>query len=129
MGTVLLSVLVAFFGLMVVMQVVMRLRARAQTGKPVPALPGALGKHIAKGRRALVYFFSPGCAACRTITPQVRDLSRCNADVHLIDVSQDLETARALSVMATPSFVEIEGGTISSYRIGPAPDLVQRYAS
>jgi thiol-disulfide isomerase/thioredoxin len=128
MGTALLSVIVAFLGLMIVMQVVVRLRARAQTGKPVPALTGALGKHVAKGRKALVYFFSPGCAACRTITPQIRELSRRNGDVHLVDVSQDLETARALSVMATPSFVEIDRGTISSYRIGPAPDLIQRYA-
>jgi thioredoxin 1 len=129
MGTTILVVLVAVFGLMILMQVLVRVRARSQTGKPAPALPGALGEHVAKGRRALVYFFSPGCGACRTITPKIEELSRRNADVHLVDVSRDLDTARALKVMATPSFIEIERGTISGYHVGPAPDLVARYAS
>jgi thiol-disulfide isomerase/thioredoxin len=129
MGTAVIAVLLGLVGLVMVMQVLVRLRARAQTGKPAPALPGALGKQVARGRRTLIYFFSPGCAACRAITPQVQEISRRNGDVHLVDVSRDLATARALKVMATPSFVQIEGGTITGYRIGPAPDLIAHYAT
>ncbi|HEY3358484.1 MAG TPA: thioredoxin family protein [Polyangia bacterium] len=117
------------FVLMIGLQIVIRLRARAQTGKPVPPLPGALGAQIAKGRRALLYFFSPGCAACRTITPQVQELGRRNPAVHAVDISRDLTTARALKIMATPSFVEIDEGKVVAVHIGPAPAaLMARYA-
>jgi thiol-disulfide isomerase/thioredoxin len=128
--TVLLAVVVGFLLLMVGFTFYVRARARAQTGKPAPSLPGTLGAQVAKGRRALIYFFSPGCAACRTVTPRIEALRRTNSAVHLVDVSRELETARALQVMATPSFVEIERGTVVGYHVGPAPaEVLERYAA
>jgi thiol-disulfide isomerase/thioredoxin len=133
MGTILTVVTVVvggFLALMVGFSFYVRARARAQTGKPVPALPGPLGAQVATGRRALVYFFSPACGACRTITPRVKELGSTNRAVHLVDVSQEVETARALNVMATPSFVEIDAGTVVGYHVGPAPaEVLARYAA
>ncbi|MBI5547894.1 MAG: thioredoxin family protein [Deltaproteobacteria bacterium] len=128
--TVVVAIVGGLFAVMALMQVLVRLRAKAQTGKPVPSLPGPLGKHVSKGRRALVYFHSPGCAACRTFTPQLQELSRKNPMVHLVDVSRDLETAQALKVMATPSFVEIDEGKVTGFHVGPAPaEVMARYAA
>ena len=119
--TVVVAVVGGFVALMTLMQVLVRLRAKALTGKPVPTLPGKLGKQVAKGRKALVYFMSPGCAACRAITPEMKKLSERNPSVYVIDVSRDLDTARALKVMATPSFVEIDDGKVVGFHVGPAP--------
>ena len=126
--TVVAALIGGFIALMVAMQVAVRLRARAQQGKAVPKLSGPLGKHIAKGRRALVYFHSPGCAACRPVTPRLKELSKKNEGVYVIDVSEQMETARALAVMATPTFVEIEQGKIAAVHVGRAPEaLLAKY--
>lgn len=119
-----------FFLLMVGMQLFVRFKARSQTGKAVPSLSGPLGKHVGRGRRALVYFHSPGCGACRPVTPKLRELSKRSESVFVVDVSQESETARALSVMATPSFVEIDAGKIVGHHVGMAPsDLLARYST
>jgi thioredoxin 1 len=119
-----------FVALMVGMQVMVRVQARRQTGKDAPRLGGALGEHVARGRRALVYFYSPGCAACRPVTPKLEALSKKNEEVYVVDVSNDPDTARALEIMATPSFVEIEAGKIVGFHVGQAPTaLLGRYAS
>jgi len=77
--SVILAVVVgSFVALVVGMQVTVRAQARRQTGKDAPRLGGPLGKHIASGRRALVYFYSPGCAACRPVTPKLKELSKRN---------------------------------------------------
>jgi thioredoxin 1 len=128
-STVVAVLVGGFVGLMVLMQVLVRVRARLQTGKDVPPLAGPLGKHVARGRRALVYFHSPGCAACRPMTPRLQALSKRSEGVYLVDVSLDLDTARALKIMATPSFVEIDAGKVVGYHVGAAPSAVlERFA-
>ena len=122
--TVLLALVVfGFLGLMLGLQAVIRLRSRAMVGKTAPSLPGAVS-HLSSSNRALLYFFSPGCAACRPLTPRVKELERHNSSVVAIDVTQHLDVARALKVMATPSAVELERGVIVGYHVGPIPEAV-----
>lgn len=123
-GTFLLVAVVGFFALLFGMQYLAISRAKALNGAPVPELPGATGSRIAHSKHALVYFFSPQCGACRAITPRVRTLGKNNPSVFAVDVSQDMDIARALRVMATPSTVEISDGKIVGYHIGPIPDEV-----
>lgn len=126
---IVLVVVVGFFLLMAGMQILVRVRARLQTGKDAPRLEGPLGKFVARGRHALVYFHSPGCAACRTITPKLKEMSKHSDGVFVVDVSQDQSAAQALKVMATPSFVEIDGGKVVGYHVGAAPaDVLGRFA-
>lgn len=133
MGTLMTVVAAAiggFFLLMAGMQLLVRWKARSQTGKAVPSLAGPLGKHVGRGRRALVYFHSPGCGACRPVTPRLKEMSQKSESVFVVDVSQETDTARALNVMATPSFVEIDSGKIVGFHIGMAPpELLARFAS
>ena len=124
LGTFLLVILVGFVGLTVVMQVLVHTRAKALAGKPVPPLPGPVGERVARSKRALVYFFSPACGACRAITPRVRELGKKNASVFAVDVSESFDLARALRVMATPSTVEVAEGKIVGVYLGPIPDEV-----
>lgn len=123
-----LGIIVAFVALMVLMQLAVARRARAMEGRDVPSLPGMTGHLISARDQALVYFFSPQCGACRAITPRVRELARKNPAVFAVDVASDLELARALGVMATPSTVEIRDGKIAGYHIGQIPPpVMQRF--
>jgi thioredoxin 1 len=120
----------ALVGLMVAMQVAVRVRARLLRGKPLPELPGSWSKKLAGRAGSLLYFFSPGCAACRPLTPRFKEMSsRRPTSVFLVNVAEDLNLARALKVMATPSVVEVADGRIVNYHVGPPPsDVMARYA-
>jgi thiol-disulfide isomerase/thioredoxin len=130
LGIVLAVVVGGFLLLNIGMQFAARSRAAALQGTPVPELPGGTGKRIAASKRALVYFFSPQCGACRAITPRVRALSAKNPGVFAVDVMQDMGIASALRVMATPSTVEIADGKVVGYHIGPIPtDVMARFGA
>jgi thiol-disulfide isomerase/thioredoxin len=119
----------AFLALMIGTQVAVRRAARTMRGKAAPALPGAHGRAVAAGGRTLFYFHSPGCAACRPLTPRIVEASRRDPRIRPVDVAQDLSVAQALQVMATPSFVEIEDGVVRRYLVGAPPaGLLESYA-
>ena len=129
-----LSVLAVVVGLFVVLSLglnlFIRMRAKAMQGKPLPEVPGLVGQKLARAKRALVYFMSPGCAACRPITPVVQKLSKQNANVFVIDVTTQFEVARALKVMATPSTVEVENGRVVAVHVGTLPrEVMTRFAA
>jgi len=129
MGTLMLVVVLVVLGLMVGMQVLVRSRARAMRGKDVPALPGELGRQLTGVPRALLYFFSPSCGACKALTPRIAALGRSNPAVHLVDVAQDLGAARSFQVMGTPSVIEIADGKIVGYHVGGVPaEVLARFA-
>ncbi|MFT3913768.1 MAG: thioredoxin family protein [Anaeromyxobacteraceae bacterium] len=119
-----LLVLGLFAAFVVASQVALRRRSRALVGTRPPALPGPSGARLAAAPRALAYFWSPSCGACRAITPRVKALAAANPGVVAVDVTRELELARALGVMATPTFVELEAGAIVGHHVGPVGDAV-----
>lgn len=120
---------VAVMVLLVGLNAVVVLRMRALKGKPLPDVPGPIGQRLIRAKRALAYFFSPGCAACVRTTPILRRLSEKNRDVHVIDISRNLDIARALGILATPTLVEVEAGRIVQIYVGQVPSqLIERYA-
>lgn len=119
-----------FFALMIGMNLLIRWRAKALEGKPLPEVPGSVGKALARAEQAMVYFFSPGCAACRAITPRMKALSESNDSVFVVDITQQLDVARALQILATPSTVEVRAGRVVAVHVGPVPDAVmERYGA
>jgi thioredoxin 1 len=127
----LIGIVVAFVGLMVIMQLAIRLKVRALRGKPLPELAAPWSKRLGGSASRLLYFFSPGCGACRPLTPRFREISQRRPEsVFVVNVADDLALARALGVMATPSVVEVENGVIASYHVGrPPQQLMERWAS
>jgi thioredoxin 1 len=129
MSTFFIIVFAVLFGFMILSQVWIRSRAKALEGKPLPALPGRLGKALASEKSALLYFMSPQCGACRPWTARFSEMSKRNAHVHVINVAQELEIARALGVMATPSTLVVKDGRIQSYHVGGVPsDVIAQFA-
>jgi protein-disulfide isomerase len=111
------------------LQVLVRVRANAMRGRTLPSIPGPIGAKLAAAKSALVYFTSPSCGACRPWTPRIKELSRRNQNVFLVDISQNLEVARALSVMATPTTIEVRDGQVAGVHIGAIPkELLERFA-
>jgi thioredoxin 1 len=94
-------------------------RSIALQNQPLPDVPGPLGTRLATASQSLVYFFSPGCAACRSMTPHLQRLSAASPDVHVVDVSSEPAVARALRVAVTPSILEIKSGRIARVHVGP----------
>jgi thioredoxin 1 len=128
--TYLIGIVAAIVGRMVTMQLVIRLKVRALRGKPLPALPGPWSMRLGGRSSSLLYFFSPGCAACRPLTPRFQEMSqRRPKTVFAVNVADDLPLARALGVMATPSIVEVTNGIIVGYHVGRPPGpLMARWA-
>lgn len=111
----------AFVALVVGLQVLVWLRARALEGKPLPMLPGPLDAKLRSLEHGLVYFMSPACGACRRYTPELSARSRQRRDVFVIDVTRHLEVARALGVLATPSAIEVSEGRVVGVHVGGVP--------
>ena len=97
-------------------------KARRIKGRPVTGLTGPLGEAVNAGRPVLAYFFSPSCAACVRQTPVVQRLQQEYPDVFAVNVSENVETARHLGVMGTPSIVLIREGAVQEFLLGFQPE-------
>jgi thiol-disulfide isomerase/thioredoxin len=128
--TYLIGIVATVLGLMMIMQLAIRLKVRALRGKPLPALTGPWSKRLGGQSSSLLYFCSPGCAACTPLTPRFQEMSqRRPKSVFVVNVADDLQLAQALGVMATPSIVEISNGVIANYHVGRPPEqLMARWA-
>ncbi len=91
-----------------------RLRGRAIESFDTPAARSLKGRSS-----GLLYFFSPGCGACKTMTPAVEDLARRDPGVRAIDISRDMRSAQAFGILGTPSLVVMREGLVADVRVGP----------
>jgi len=94
-------------------------RARRMRGKTAPVLEGVLDQTMSPGRPVLIYFYAPGCRACRSMTPLMRELQQERDDVFVLNAAVERETALAFGVMATPSTVRVVDGRITDVILGP----------
>lgn len=113
---------------LVVAQWWMKRKAKRLEGRPVPALGPDIDACLQEHGRALLYFFSPNCGPCRKMTPLIDAAAERHGKVFKFDVSQSLDIARKLGVMATPTTVLISGSLITHIDLGPlsASDLEAR---
>ena len=70
--------------------------------------------------RSLIYFHSPSCGPCRSMTPVIDALiDELPQQVSKVDISQDMQSALRYNVRATPTVVLVEDGTIAKVLLGP----------
>lgn len=94
------------------------LRARRVEGAAAPDLGAILGERQRGQELLLVYFWSPSCGACRSITPFIDRLARERPDVVKVNIAEHIALARAFGVMATPTFARVRGGIVERLAIG-----------
>lgn len=92
------------------------LKARRQRGQAAPGL-----ERVFQGRApktAAVYFWSRHCVMCRGMTPIIQHIAEDCRDVISLDAEQEVDLARHMGVMATPSLVLIQNGHIGRIVVG-----------
>jgi thioredoxin 1 len=117
MGTV-LSIVVAIVALFIGLQLFMVLKMKFKKGKKAPSLDGKAGRMVENGDKLLFYFYSPGCRACKPMTPFIKNMAKRDKKVFPVDISQDMSTAQKFGVMGTPSTVVVETGKIVEFLVG-----------
>lgn len=100
------------------MQIVPLIRARRMRGRAVPELDAMLNDEQRAQERLLVYFWSPGCGACRPMTPVMDKLAAERGNVLKVNVAQSLALARRFGVMGTPSLALVEKGILKQLVVG-----------
>jgi thioredoxin 1 len=111
---ILLGIFIAFMG----MQYLMILRSKRNKGKRVEQVGGKIGKMMLMGEKAMVYFYSPSCRACKYQTPVIDRLISDGHKIQKVDISRDMATARKFGVMATPTTVVLSGNEIVEFLVG-----------
>lgn len=102
-------------------QYFMILKVKAKKGKEAPELFGKYGKAVESGEKAVFYFYSDHCGACRAMTPVIEEYSKKNPNYFKVDVQTEMDIARKFGVMGTPSTVIVENGKISDFIVGAMP--------
>ncbi len=87
-------------------------------GKKLENISGELGRQLRAGKRMLIYFYSPSCVACKSMTPMVNKMHRDNKNVHMINLATDMETGRKFGVLGTPATVVVENERIEKFFLG-----------
>jgi thioredoxin 1 len=113
MSWIMILLLVAA-GFLILMPVLTYLSARRQVGREIDSTNTNAGQ----GDR-LVYFYSPKCAPCRSMTPLIDQLSQQHPEeVFKVDVQQDLEAARSFNIRATPTTVLVKNNRVLDIALG-----------
>jgi thioredoxin-like negative regulator of GroEL len=68
--------------------------------------------------RLLVYFWSPTCGMCRTMTPVIDALARERQDIVKVNLQEAAPLARRFGVMATSALVLVRDGRIEQILLG-----------
>ena len=111
---ILIGIFVGFLG----MQFLVLLRSKRNRGKCVEQINGKIGKMMMVGGKSMVYFYSPGCRACKYQTPIIDRLISLGHMIQKVDISRDISTARKFGVMATPTTVVLNGNEIIEFMVG-----------
>jgi thioredoxin 1 len=105
--------LVVIAAFLILVPMLTYLSARRQVGHPVePTLPGS-----GEGDR-LIYFYSPKCGPCRSMTPIIDRLAVANPRVFKVNILEQMETVRAFNIRATPTTVLVKDGRMLDIALG-----------
>lgn len=103
----LMIVLLALAAFLILMPMLTYLSARRQIGRPVDGESDRL-----------IYFYSPKCGPCRSMTPIIDQLAERNPQVSKVDVLQEPETARTFNIRATPTTVLVKHNRVLDIALG-----------
>lgn len=117
-NNLLLGILGLFLALFMMMQLVPMLLVRRMRGRQAPDMKAVLNDRQFQASRLLIYFWSPSCGMCRSVTPIIDELVKERDDVVSIDITQHMELARAYRIMGTPALAIVEQGIIASVSLG-----------
>jgi thiol-disulfide isomerase/thioredoxin len=89
--------------------------ARRARGRDAGGLQKLMGLD---NKRHLVYFWSPSCGHCKSMTLVINELMDARDDVHAINLADQAALARELGVMGTPALAVINQGCVEQVQLG-----------
>ncbi len=104
--------------LVVLLQLGMWWRTKRQVGRTAPDITALTGQPLAVNQRALVYFYSQNCGACKPMTPSVNSLKEEHDHVYAVDIGEHTRLARDFGLLATPTVFIVENGQIVQVKLG-----------
>ncbi len=107
------AVIAALFILKIILQIIVLKKAKKNVGIKLTELLPDL-----RGRDFFLYLYSPSCTPCIRLTPLIKQLISKGINGRMIDVTKNMEIARRLGIMATPSVVIVKDGYIKDVLMG-----------
>ncbi len=107
------AVLAALFLFKIVIQILVMRKAKKNVGmKLSDILPEIRGKDF------FIYLYSPTCTPCIRLTPQIKELIAKGVKGRMVDVTKNMEIARKLGILATPSVIIVKDGYVKDVLMG-----------
>lgn len=114
-----LIVVLVIAALFLLLQGWMIIKSKKSVGKLIPFDDiDPIIKEQIKDKKGLLYFHSPSCHNCKRQTPIIETIQKNNENIISVDASKNLQTARTLNVMGTPSIIFFNGNKITGYYVG-----------
>lgn len=108
-------VLLIITSLLVIPRLLMLLRSSRMKGKDAPRTHKPSRKRIQSGKKTVLYFHAPSCAACKMQGPIIDKIKKQHGNaVFKIDASRNREAAVSYGVMGVPYVVFIENAKIAN---------------
>jgi len=114
-------IIVGVIGIVLILQILIRLKSWTKKGKNAPRVSGSLGKSIQQGEKVIAYFYSPTCSACRTQEKYLPKIQETFSNIFRINVVKERDVASTFGVMGTPTTIIIDKGIIKEYFVGITP--------
>lgn len=87
-------------------------------GKKIPSFSGEIGKKIQKGDKLLLYFYTPTCGACKSMTPVIDEMMKEENNIYKINLTRDYDIGKIFGVMGTPATIVVNDSKIDQYILG-----------
>ncbi len=118
--------MIGIIGFFVFLQVFTRIVSFFKKGKIITGINGELGRKIKSGSKLLVYFYSPACGACKTVTPIIDKMKLNRSNIFKIDTSREMKIAQQFGIMGTPATIIVENEKISECILGAKSEQFYR---
>ncbi len=118
---VIFVLLFTYFIFVIGLRLYWKRKAKKMKGRPVPTKGEFMRLKKGKG---VVYFHAPNCRPCAFVDPVIKKLSKEVKGVHFIkvNVAEKPEVAREFGILATPTVVITENGTVKEILMGPVTE-------
>jgi thioredoxin 1 len=111
-------VIAVVLGFLVVTRLFVWVSGKMKMGKEIPPFSGEIGERIQKGDKLLLYFYTPSCGACKSMTPVIDEMKKEKNNIYKINLARDFDIGKIFGVMGTPATILVSGSKIEKFILG-----------
>jgi thioredoxin 1 len=111
-------IVLAIVGFIVFMRLLAWFSSVLKKGKKIAPFSGEIGRKIQRGEKLLLYFYTPTCGACKSMTPVIDQMKEEKNNIYKINLAKDRSIGEVFGVMGTPATVLVKDARIDQYILG-----------